>query len=505
MPQSSGQSRSAVHSSKSGSEYQDRQTTALPRQTSRRRLSSFMSTCHLGIDSTKGISLSSVIIPRRKSLCFLFLRTTRVHRRLNIDALRIAAFFPPLFCSFRDFSFTGIQEVEFSGKKERMAWSAPRALAVCASASTVLMLSLYIWPDPRRSFVASVVDLRRASFDPELLYDRLAPCHFKRRVASFTVTIAVSTFLVSRCSSQSSAGGDGGQPSFFNRYFLHDAKKFCCRSAACTLLLFFGPIAERVAGFFCQTPNVFTDDDDEHDESYCGERMLMSDSNPPGLMSRLSAAWTKNTATEQQRLDLVRVLVVAPLGEEVFFRVVMFDLLRRSSTFSDTATADCGLLSPVRLRLLVASSFFFVLSHVHHASMYAIQAYRRDNMWRCDSDDNEESKASRHVMDSDGAVRRAWCAGVRDCAVHCGVVFVFGLLSGLYFLSPICGGNALATAVAHAICNLLGEPRLLFLRRRRTPSTDENRGKWCLPVALGAAHVIGLAGFVLCITKSAGW
>ena len=345
-------------------------------------------------------------------------------------------------------------------------WSSARALSVCSAATSVLVVSLYVWSQPRRSFLTSLFDLDRAAMDPQLRFDRLAPFHFRRRVLSFTTTIIVTAFVVGRFRPTDGASEDS---SFLRQYYVRDGARLCLRSALCTSLLFLGPIVERVWDLVGgDAGSAVAEQKKTTGEATNSVRQWLS-----SVIGQLVGSFQSRLHDEEQRLDMCRVLIVAPIGEELFFRAVMFDLLRRAPTIRNSTS-----------RLLIASATFFALSHAHHISMYAIEAYRRNMFSGCRA--------------SSSAVRDAWRAGVKACIMHCGVVFVFGVLSGGYFMSPICGGNVAATGVAHVICNLVGEPRFSFLSRQASRAVDDD----CLvessarSVVVGSSYVAGLASFV---------
>jgi prenyl protein peptidase len=192
---------------------------------------------------------------------------------------------------------------------------------LCAGASVAFIASFYVWPRERRFLCAGVRSLHTATQDRTLYVDRDSDSTIRRRSLSFLQNCVVSgAFLAVQSAASSSCGGSG---------FLHRRRLFPIgRAAACTLLLFAGPV---------------------------GDRLILRDFS-------VEASWLRRW----------RSYVLCPIGEELFFRGVLLSLLHRRSSGTQIAVA----------------ALLFALSHSHHIVSWACDEYidRACGTAQCDAD-----------------------------------------------------------------------------------------------------------------------
>ncbi|GET89640.1 caax prenyl protease 2, putative [Leishmania tarentolae] len=262
-------------------------------------------------------------------------------------------------------------------------------LLQCAGASTAFIASFYVWPRERRFIFSALKSLEVASRDPTIYVDRDSDDAIRRRTLSFGICCIISGAYI--------AFGAAGLYAAPRRRTL---AQLVSRSCFSTLLLFAGPLTE--------------------------------------------ALYLRNFDTSESALMLCRNYVICPIGEELFYRGVLFSLLYRR---------------PARARILV-SAFFFSLSHMHLVASMACEAYR--NSEHNIVDGRSPAKKERACWLSAG---RTMC----DLAV---VTALFGLLSGYYY-EHVCEGSIIAIAAAHALCNLIGPPQFTVLRSRRSTACEK--------------------------------
>ncbi|CAM39524.1 putative CAAX prenyl protease 2 [Leishmania braziliensis MHOM/BR/75/M2904] len=253
-------------------------------------------------------------------------------------------------------------------------------LLLCAGASAAFISTFYVWPRERRFISSSINSLGGASLDPTVYVDRNSDEAIRRRTISLGFSCVVSGVYLAF-----------GTASSFTLERQSTWLRPVIRSLLSTLLLFAGPIAEM--------------------------------------------CYLRTFEAPDRALQLWRNYVICPMGEELFYRGVLFSLLHRRS-------------SAVRIGV---SAILFALSHIHHLVSLASDAYRR-------CEDNETDR-----KDLDGRERACWrSAGRTICGVF---VFttLFGLLGGYYY-EHVCEGSIIAIAAAHALCNIIGPPELTVLR-----------------------------------------
>ncbi|AYU79877.1 CAAX prenyl protease 2, putative [Leishmania donovani] len=162
--------------------------------------------------------------------------------------------------------------------------------------------------------------------------------------------------------------------------------------------------------------------------------------------------------TPESTFLLWRNYVICPIGEELFYRGVLFSLLHRRSSAA---------------RIFV-SAFLFSLSHIHHLVSMACDAYRNCEDKGVAGNDRDEKE------------RACWrSAGHAMCGIF---VFtaLFGLLSGYYY-EHVCERSIIAIAAAHALCNAIGPPEFTVLRSRHFTAREK--------VASAAIYVAGIVGW----------
>lgn len=145
-------------------------------------------------------------------------------------------------------------------------------------------------------------------------------------------------------------------------------------------------------------------------------------------------------ANDTEFMVMLRNYVACPLGEELFFRSLMFHLLLDGSGSDGRRSA---------LSATLWSAVIFSAAHFHHFVRYF---------------ELELSYEAKPGVSKWEALSNAFRCSI---PVSCGdalVTAAFGLLSGLLFVKAERG--ALATAAAHAFCNYVGPPSPRFLRRR---------------------------------------
>ena len=144
----------------------------------------------------------------------------------------------------------------------------------------------------------------------------------------------------------------------------------------------------------------------------------------------------------------LRNYIAAPAVEELYFRAIVFRLLRGEGPVSTW-------------RLLTLSSVVFASAHLHH--MYR---YYWENI-TCDF-------ATRQV-----AIKRAVQRSMMDFAI----TFTFGYFGGFIFL--LNRESVLAATVGHMLCNYLG-----------APGVDHLRFKSPTKHVVSLLYLVGIAGFV---------
>lgn len=164
------------------------------------------------------------------------------------------------------------------------------------------------------------------------------------------------------------------------------------------------------------------------------------------IQPTISALW--NPANDSERWVALRNLFLAPLTEEIVFRACMVPVLEATS--SSTMGA---------LQISLTAPLFFGFAHAHHAALKIRQ-------------------------------------GEELAPVLMGTAFQFAYTSifGAYASYAYLRTRSLtAIVVCHAFCNAMGLPDLSFLSQR-SPLYPYRWG-------LGSALVVGLAGFVVGLTR----
>lgn len=277
-----------------------------------------------------------------------------------------------------------------------------------AGASVAFIGAFYVWSRERRFLCRAIRSLRAAANDPGVYIDRSSDSTIRRRTVSL-----VSCCLASGAYLAFAASSAPAKVAASPREKLRPV----LRAAASTLLLFTGPLVER---------------------------------------------WqTGGLDVPDSALQCWRNFIICPIGEEIFYRGVLFSLLRQRT-------------SAVRIGV---SAALFSLSHTHHIASMACDAYKEE----CGSD-------------GDGAgpdERACWLAAARLMGGVCVYTTLFGLLSGYYY-ERACEGNIVAITVSHAMCNLIGPPEFATLRSQHSSLAAKS-----LSTCLHVAGVVGWAWMLL--------
>lgn len=283
--------------------------------------------------------------------------------------------------------------------------------AACAGASLAFIASFYAWPRERRFVCSGARSLRTTTADPHLYVDRDADATIRRRSLSFFLNCVVSGgYLYCATPAIVVSGGDG-------RRWL----RLTGRAVASTFVLFSGPLVDKIA--------------------------------------------VRDFVVEESWLRCWRSYLLCPLGEEQFFRGVLFSLMRRRSSWTQINVA----------------AVLFAVSHSHHIVA-----------WACDEYIERSEGGAHGDGDGDGEAADAHLQGVcwRAAMGKLGFVYaftgVFGVLSGYYYLH-VCEGSIGAIAAVHALCNFLGPPEFVVLRSRAASPLAK--------LVSAAAYVGGVAGW----------
>ncbi|KAG8345428.1 putative CAAX prenyl protease 2 [Trypanosoma vivax] len=268
-------------------------------------------------------------------------------------------------------------------------------ICACVLLSGGFVSSFFLWKEERAFASLCMASLAKASrLDPQC-GDRDNFRVFRRRTLSFVGSVTVAIFLLEYMLRHGIAGnssvGNGAAPrrllpvkgEVFE--FLRDAVV----STVATLALFAGPLMER------------------------GTSVL---------------------ALQRERFVIARDLIICPLGEEVFFRGLILQLLLHQRSFTVA---------------MAISSLLFALSHTHHIFSIAVEAYLENEA--------EEPKATLQ--------RTCW----KQAAAVIVSVYIRSIACGLltaYHYAAVGSRNVLAAFLTHATCNLVGAPPLDFVRKR---------------------------------------
>ncbi|KAG5476571.1 hypothetical protein LSCM1_04286 [Leishmania martiniquensis] len=276
-------------------------------------------------------------------------------------------------------------------------------LLFCAGASLAFIGAFYVWPSERRFLYSGLKSLHAASRDLTVYVDRDSDEAIRRRTISFAMcTVASAVYLALNPVPPVATKQHGT----WLRPVL--------RASLSTLLLFAGPLSE----------------------SY----------------------WLGTFEAPESALLVWRNYVLCPIGEEMFYRGVLFSLMRCRSS-----VARIGV-----------SALLFALSHTHHLVSMATDAYRaRDGVDVENKDNSMKERACWRLA------RRAMCGTI---------VFttLFGLMSGYYY-EHVCEGSIAAIAAAHALCNVIGPPNFTVLRGGRFSASQK--------AASAATYIAGVAAW----------
>lgn len=268
--------------------------------------------------------------------------------------------------------------------------------------------SFYVWPRDFAFVSTAIVDLRKASVDDSLYVDRNSDATILRRTVSLAVVVGASgCFLWSE--HQGRTAGDSVNLSVSSAPVGNSCQRI--KAVLSVVALFAGHIAEEGCDVLYGLPN-----------------------------DRSSA------------VRFFRDTVLCPFGEEVFFRGVLFVVLRSRS---ETA---CVLLS----------ALLFSLSHAHHVVSWAAEECRRRvGVGKVPADSSGEAEDSWEFVEDTEAgdvVAASWRAAAVRASRTMIITGVFGLLSGYYYCRG-CRRSIVTVGVVHSLCNFLGPPTFQCFRR----------------------------------------
>ncbi|ESL07300.1 CAAX prenyl protease 2 [Trypanosoma rangeli SC58] len=295
-------------------------------------------------------------------------------------------------------------------------------IALCALLSGGFVGSIYAWPKERQFARRCVRDLKAASMDEAHCVIRDDASTIRRRAVSFVGATGASAVLLEGLLRRQPADCRPLWGSALLRYAVCPGDCTISQSLAlvagtgvATLVLFSGPFVEGV-----RFP----------------------------------------TWSGMDPIVFFRNYVLAPIGEEIFFRALLLHLLRRRS-------AACS---------IAVSSVLFALAHSHHIFVMAA----------------EEFQSARESDEPDADPRVYWKRALEKLAGVSGCVFLYGLLSGYYY-TTVCSKNVLATVLSHSLCNMMGAPPLRFI------TEGSARGR----LARAAAYAAGVAGWAGILSRMA--
>ncbi|KPA74041.1 CAAX prenyl protease 2 putativepeptidase with unknown catalytic mechanism (family U48) [Leptomonas pyrrhocoris] len=275
----------------------------------------------------------------------------------------------------------------------------------CAGASVTFIASFYLWPSERRFVYWGVRSLRRATEDNTIYIDRDSDDTIRRRTLFFLQNCVLSAgFLAFQSHSSLEV------PAYSGGVWLLPLS----RATVSTLVLFAGPVGDKII--------------------------------------------LRKFPIEENWLRRWRSYVLCPIGEELFFRGVLFTLLSKRSQWMQIGVA----------------TLLFSLSHSHHIVSWACDEY----IDRC-ADATESSDADLQCI--------CWRAAARKLVSVYLFTGAFGALSGYYYLC-VCEGSIGAIAAVHAICNFIGPPDFAVLR---SPSVTRR-----IKVVSAVMHVGGIVGWL---------
>ncbi|RNF24894.1 CAAX prenyl protease 2 [Trypanosoma conorhini] len=264
-------------------------------------------------------------------------------------------------------------------------------IALCALLSGGFVGSVYAWPKERQFARRCVRDLKAASGDEVHCVVRDAPSTIRRRAVSFVGATGASMLLLEHLLRRQPSDCRPLWGSSLLRHAvcpegtISQSLALVAKTGVATLLLFSGPLVE-------------------------------------------GARFPRWSATDP--VIFLRNYVLAPVGEEIFFRALLLHLLRRRSAATSIAV----------------SSVLFALCHSHHIFSMAAEEYR----------------SASELGEPEAESRVYWKRALERLAGVFGCTLAYGLLSGYYY-TTVCAKNLLATILSHALCNMLGAPPLRFL------------------------------------------
>lgn len=279
--------------------------------------------------------------------------------------------------------------------------------------------SFYVWPRERAFVKCALQDLPGASLDPKVYVDRNDPAVIHRRALSFVVVSCCSVAYLFFA-----AANDRPPSSMAPQVTAGEWTMEVYRVVATgvtTLCLFLGSIIDG------------------------------------DVLSRARVRHGRPFMLQ------FRDLVLCPLGEEVFFRGVLFDVFRHRSPTSQ----------------VVLSASLFAITHSHHIFAWAAGEYR------------EEVECG--AAPGKGLERACWRSAFRTLRTMYAITFAFGVVSGVYYVR-VCRRSILAVTLAHGMCNALGAPAFSTLR-----STEVSRAQ---RVRSGAAYLLGIGLWMTAVVSA---
>ncbi|PBJ80119.1 CAAX prenyl protease 2 [Trypanosoma cruzi cruzi] len=292
-------------------------------------------------------------------------------------------------------------------------------IALCTFISGSFIGSIYAWPKEHRFACLCIRNLKEASRDGPHRVIRDDPSTIRRRMVSFVGATGMSMMLLEKLLRKEPGDCQALLGSSLLRYIICSERSISqsmvqvAETGVATLLLFSGSFLEGV-----RFPR-----------------------------------WS-----DTDHIIFFRNYILAPFGEEIFFRALLLHLLRRRPVASS----------------IVISSIFFALCHTHH--IFTIAA--------------EECQNATELDEPDTGVLIYWKRAAGNLTGVLGCTFVYGLLGG-YCYTIVCAKNILATILFHSICNMLGPPPLRFI----------NEGSLRKRALRAIVYVAGVVGWAVVLSK----
>lgn len=280
-----------------------------------------------------------------------------------------------------------------------------------ASVATVGVVgSFYLWANERNFARCALQSLSKASMDQSIYVDRDSTDTIRRRVVSFLGFSSISAaYLIHR------------NAALTHNHSVPATLPNAAAALLSSVLLFAGPLFETSIAERCS----------------------------------LLPSW----------LLRFRNLLLCPIGEELFFRGVLYDFLQMRSPFTQ----------------VIVSTLLFAMSHTHLVLGFACEEYQAV-METQNSSDTSDTVAEEPLLS-----RHCWQAAWRKMGILYFLTTLLGLVSGIYFTFA-CQRNLVAVSALHVLCNAVGPPKFTVLRSPHSSTANK--------LASAAIYTGGIAGWL---------